>query len=166
MTPQTVATAKATIAQAQADLQKAQLATAKEQLLAVRAEGRKVKAELDKLLREIRELDAAIALADGDRVALANAINAHRAEQPDPADFPSEAEIGRWQKELARLTAEQRAAGERLIEMRRERAHPLMRSLELDKAVISLQYQARNLEARIRGELIGNWPEGGVGPVL
>jgi hypothetical protein len=159
---QTVTEAQANLHKAEADLKQSRAEEAKRQLLAVRAEGRRVKTELDKLTRQVQQLDAAIALGESDLAALGNALRSHVAEKPDAADFPALASLGAWQRELNRLETAQLAQAQRVRDLSRERAHPLLEAVKLDKALTQLRYQQQNLKRRVRGESPGGGWEGGV----
>lgn len=135
---------------------------AQEKLDAVRVEGRRVKAELEALVRQVKQLDAEIALAQGEQAALDDAINQHYADKPSPEDFPSDAEFEAWHTELSRLQSARLEQSRHVMDLKHKRAYPVQRAVDLDMDLVRLQSARKNLEQLACGAPLGQFPEVGL----
>lgn len=162
---QTVAEAQATLRTAEAALRHQQQEEAARQLREVRAQGHRVKRELDSTLSRFRRAQAEAEQRTHELTAANHELQAHAAARPDPADFPSDQDIERWQRELDRLVAARDRVVVRVREAQAESDRLQFESVRLDAALAQLRYAHTNAERKVRNEPVGGWWTGGVSPV-
>lgn len=160
-----MSTARQEFIAAQEQLRQAEVAVAQERkdearrtLEEVRTQGRKLRRELDAVVREIEQGRLEVQACDHDIARYKNLIAAHA--PLDPVDFPSEQQIAAHQAQLDDLIAGLDGVAQRRLAAVNSGPSPYV-AIALNEKIVQLQYTARNLESRIRGERLG-YPEGGI----